>query len=168
MICSFIFHSVKQPNSIKIPSRYFHSPHVLVHTLVLRQPHLTLKMSFQAVNRALLHPQQGDAVEESQYGQCFTVIQSTQIYALVFAGWKKLCQSSPSSNWPSVQGRLRHICPAKVNKILTCTEVMGLNQFPDLPTALNFLSFHTVRFYLRVLQGGVFFCVVEGFEFLSG
>lgn len=86
-------------------------------------------------------------------------------FMLVFAGWKKLCQSSPSSHWPAVQGRLRHTCPAKVNKMLAGTEVMGLNQFPDLPTPLNFLSFHTRRFYLRVLQGGVFFVLLKVLNF---
>lgn len=65
-----------------------------------------------------------------------------------------------------MQGRLRHTCPAKVNKILTCTEVVGLNQFPDLPPPLDFLSSHTVRFYLKVLQGEVFFVLLKVLHFL--
>lgn len=115
---SFLFHGVKRSQILPgaYSSRYFYSPHVLAHTLVWRQPHLALKLTFQAVNKALLHPQEG-GVTAWIWGswQCFTVIQSTQIYAL---GWKKLCQSSPSWWWPAVQGRLRHTCPAKVNKRL--------------------------------------------------
>lgn len=88
-----------------------------------------------------------------------------QIYAVVFAEWKKLCQSSSSSCWPAGQGRLRHTCPAKVNKMLTCTEVMGVNQFPDLPAPLESLSSHTIRFYLRVLRGGVFFVLLKVLNF---
>lgn len=78
---------------------------------------------------------------------------------------KKLCQSSPSSGWPAVQGRLRHTCPAELTKMLTCTEVVGLNQFPDLPAPLEFLSTHTIRFYLRVLQGGVFLVLLKVLNF---
>lgn len=49
LISSLLFHSVKQSQTPPgtYSSRYFYRTHVLAHTLVLRQPHLTLKMTFK-------------------------------------------------------------------------------------------------------------------------
>lgn len=174
-ISSLFFHSVKQSQTPPgtYSSRYFYRTHVLAHTLVLRQPHLTLKMTFKQWTElcsilSKVMPWRSHRMDtgELEMLHCHPDC-CLQNYAVVFAEWKKICQSSSSSLWPAVQGRLRHTCPAKDNKMLTCTEVMGVNHFPDLPAPLESLSSHTIRFYLGVFQGGMFFCVVEGFEFLS-
>lgn len=49
--------------------------------------------------------------------------------------------------------------------MLTCTEVMGVNHFPDLPAPLESLSSHTIRFYLGVFQGGIFFVLLKVLNF---
>lgn len=165
---SFLFHSVEQSQTVPGTywSRYFYTTRVFAQTLVLRQLHLTLKMSFKQWTE-LCSPSArwclgGFMVWTWGSWQCFTLI---QIAACKFLLLCLLDGKNYVRVPPAVQGRLRHSCPAKLNKMLTCTEVMGLNQFSDLPAPLDFLSSHTIRFYLRVCQGGVFFVLLKVLNF---
>lgn len=97
LISSLLFHSVKQSQTPPgtYSSRYFYRTHVLAHTLVLRQPHLTLKMTFKQWTElcsilSKVMPWRSHRMDtgELEMLHCHPDC-CLQIYAVVFAEWKK-------------------------------------------------------------------------------
>lgn len=130
--------------------RYFYSILVLIQRLMFRKPGLFLKMSFQAMNRgssALLSASWclGEVCCRDMGELAMLHCHPGYCWQTRFILWSLLDGKDMSEHpeqWPVVQcwtaqGQTQ-ACPVKVNNVWNCTRVVGLDQLPDLPPALDF------------------------------